>query len=104
MLFMIEKVKNDPVSPKMLKISGEDVMRALGIAPGPRVGSLLAILLEDVLDDPLRNTEEYLITKLEALGKLDEKALRALAESAKDKKQEVEAGMELEMKKKYHVQ
>ena len=27
LLFMIEKVKRDPLSPKMLKVSGDDVMR-----------------------------------------------------------------------------
>ena len=35
---MIEKVKRDPLSPKMLKVNGEDVMRELGLPPGPRIG------------------------------------------------------------------
>ncbi|MDP3948457.1 MAG: HD domain-containing protein, partial [bacterium] len=41
LLFMMEKVKHDPVSPKMLKIKGDEIMEILGIGPGPRVGQIL---------------------------------------------------------------
>ncbi len=44
-----------------LAISGEDVMRALAIAPGPRVGEVLARLLERVIDDPDLNTTDRLL-------------------------------------------
>ena len=50
LLFMIEKVKHDPLSPRMLKIKGDDVMRLLKIKPSPKVGFILSILLEEVLD------------------------------------------------------
>jgi len=55
LLFMIEKVKHDPIHPKMLCLRGDDVMKILSIPPGPKVGQILAILLEEVLDDPQKN-------------------------------------------------
>jgi tRNA nucleotidyltransferase (CCA-adding enzyme) len=44
-----------------LAIGGEDVMGALGIPPGRKVGQVLAALLERVLDDPKLNTREDLL-------------------------------------------
>jgi len=49
-----------------LAIDGHDVMRALGIAPGPEVGRRLEGLLEEVLEDPSRNTREWLLERLRA--------------------------------------
>ncbi len=103
LLFMIEKVKHDPVSPKMLKIKGDEVMEILGIKPGPRVGQILAILLEEVLDDPARNEAKYLESRARELGKLTDAELRAFSEKAKGKKEEFNAGVEEDMKKKYYV-
>ncbi len=47
-----------------LAVDGADVMRALGIGPGPEVGAALAGLLEEVLEDPARNTRERLLARL----------------------------------------
>src|SRR3989344_1908235 len=96
-LFMIEKGKHDPISPKMLKVNGEDVMKILGIPPGPRVGQALDILLEEVLDDPKKNTEENLGRRIRELGKLSEKELGKAREKARVKKEEFEQGIEAEM-------
>ncbi len=49
-----------------LAINGGDVMRELGIAPGPVVGSVLEELLERVTDTPGLNTREQLIGALRA--------------------------------------
>ncbi len=103
LLFMIEKVKRDPLHPKMLKIKGDDVMNILGISPGPKVGMILSILLEDVLADPLKNTKEYLTGKTKELGDFSEKELKILSKKAQEKKERAELGIEGEMKKKYHV-
>jgi tRNA nucleotidyltransferase (CCA-adding enzyme) len=46
-----------------LAVDGKDVMRVLGVAPGPEVGAILEKLLERVLDDPSLNERE----RLEAL-------------------------------------
>lgn len=103
MLFMIEKVKRDPLSPKMLKLNGEDVMRLLEIPPGPRVGWILSTLLEEVLDEPERNTKEYLEKRVAELGKLTDEELKRLSERAKEKKEEMEEEAEEEIKKKFYV-
>ena len=103
LLFMIEKVKTDPISPKMLKVNGNDVMEILKIKPGPRIGWILSILLEEVLDDPKRNTKENLELRIKELGKLNDWELEKLARSAKEKKDEFESGIEEEMKKKYWI-
>jgi putative nucleotidyltransferase with HDIG domain len=47
-----------------LAIGGRDVMDTLGIPPGPAVGETLEALLEEVLDDPSRNTRERLLERL----------------------------------------
>ena len=44
-----------------LKIDGNDIMRELGIPPGPEVGRILSDLFERVLDEPSLNTREKLI-------------------------------------------
>jgi tRNA nucleotidyltransferase (CCA-adding enzyme) len=45
---------------KDLAVSGADVMRVLGVGPGPVVGHVLTRLLERVLDDPALNQKETL--------------------------------------------
>ncbi len=104
LLFMIEKVKHDPLSPKMLALNGEELMKLLNIQPGRRVGYILNILLEDVLDDPSRNTKEYLEEKARTLSTHTDEELEEFALKAKDKKDEVQGDMEDEMKKKFYVQ
>jgi len=44
-----------------LAIDGNDVMRELGIAPGPEVGRVLNELFERVTDDPSLNTRDRLL-------------------------------------------
>jgi tRNA nucleotidyltransferase (CCA-adding enzyme) len=48
-----------------LAIGGDDVMRVLGLPPGRAVGETLEALLEEVLDDPSRNTRERLLARLD---------------------------------------
>jgi poly(A) polymerase/tRNA nucleotidyltransferase (CCA-adding enzyme) len=103
LLYMIEKVRHDPLHPKMLKIDGTDVMELLKIPPGPKVGAILGILLEDVLTDPTQNTEKYLRGRAEELGALPDKELEKIAARARETKDEFESGIENEMKKKHHV-
>ena len=103
LLFMIEKVKQDPILPKMLALRGEDLMALLKIQPGPRVGWILNALLEEVLDDPELNNKEYLGKQALKLGKLSDAELKKLAEKAKTRKNEFEEEEEEEIKKKFHV-
>ena len=45
---------------KELAVNGKDLM-ALGLKPGPGLGETLERLLDLVLEDPQRNTREYLL-------------------------------------------
>jgi tRNA nucleotidyltransferase (CCA-adding enzyme) len=57
-----------------LAINGEDVMRMLGIGPGPRVGRVLRGLLEHVLEDPTQNERETLLRLCREIGPLLDEA------------------------------
>jgi tRNA nucleotidyltransferase (CCA-adding enzyme) len=50
-----------------LEVDGRDVMRALGLPPGPEVGRVLESLLREVLEHPERNQRERLLARLDAL-------------------------------------
>src|SRR3989344_1064471 len=98
-----DKVQKDPISVGILKVKGDDVMKILRIRPGPKVGMALSALLEEVLQEPKKNTKEYLIGRIKELGELSEAELKKLAESGKEKKEEVEASRDRELKEKFWV-
>ena len=52
-----------PLTLKDLAVKGEDLIAA-GVRPGPDVGEVLQRLLGEVLDDPARNTKEYLLSRV----------------------------------------
>ena len=54
------------VSLKTLKVTGNDLMKA-GVPQGKRVGEILQILLDDVIENPENNTFEYLINKINSI-------------------------------------
>ncbi len=100
---MIEKVQQDPVHPKMLKIKGGAVMELLKIEPGPRVGKILAILLEEVLDDPTRNEIEILKSRVRELGRLSDAELAKLGEKAAKSAKAAQDRIDQEIKRKHAV-
>lgn len=102
--FMIDKVRRDPIHPKMLKLKGDGLMELLKIPAGPKIGQILSILLEEVLEGPERNTEAYLGTRAKELGEMAESRLRDLSKKARGTKEEFETGIEEKMKAKHHVQ
>ena len=55
--------ENPPLALKDLAVKGDDLIAA-GVRPGPDVGEVLARLLEEVLEDPARNTKEYLLSRV----------------------------------------
>ncbi len=103
LMFMIEKVAQDAIDTRMLALDGTDVMRLGGLEPSPKVGWILAVLLEEVLDDPLKNAEDALTARIKELNALPDAELKSLAAKAKDKKEEFERGAEEEIKEKFHV-
>lgn len=50
-----------PLTLKELAISGGDLMQQAGFEKGPRVGKVLALLLEEALRDPRKNDRETLL-------------------------------------------
>ncbi|MBP3277972.1 MAG: CCA tRNA nucleotidyltransferase [Butyrivibrio sp.] len=52
--------KKDCVSLKSLAVNGKDLI-SLGIKPSKQMGDILKAMLEDVLEDPSRNTKDYLL-------------------------------------------
>ena len=50
------------VSLKQLAVTGSDLIREAGIPEGPQVGVKLKELLALVIEDPSRNTKEYLLS------------------------------------------
>ena len=101
--YLIEKVSKDPISAKMLKINGNDLMSVLDIKPGPKIGQILDVLLGYVLDDPKKNTKEFLQKEAIKLGKLSDKELEKLAEKSKEEKSEIETKEDKMTKQKYWV-
>ena len=57
----------DPVDLRDLAIDGDD-LRLVGVAPGPKLGKILAALLELVLRDPALNTRERLLAEAQRLS------------------------------------
>jgi poly(A) polymerase/tRNA nucleotidyltransferase (CCA-adding enzyme) len=101
---MIDEVMRDPVSVGMLKIDGKQLMTLLGEKPGPRVGWILHALLEDVLDDPERNTLDYLEKRSFELASLPEKELRSLGEKGKEAQEEADEKEVKKIRSKHHVE
>lgn len=60
----INQVLKKPFSISDLKINGRDVMEALNIEPGPKVGEILNKLFEEVLEDSAKNNREYLLNRI----------------------------------------
>jgi poly(A) polymerase/tRNA nucleotidyltransferase (CCA-adding enzyme) len=101
--YVIEKVSQDPISVKMLKISGNDVMKILKIQPGPKVGQILDVLLGYVLTDPKKNKKEFLEKEIKKLGNLSEKELNSLVQKARKEREKIEMKRDEMTKKKYWV-
>ena len=98
--YMLERVQNDPISVKMLKINGEDLMKILKIAPGPKIGAILDVLLSEVIEDPELNTVEILEKRASELDKFNLEELRAKAKEVIEEKREAD---DKEIKKQHKV-
>ena len=100
---MVEQALRDPISVKMLKINGERIMEVARETPGPKLGYTLHALLEEVLDDPGKNTPEYLEARASALMRMPEAALRQLGEQGKEKREQEEEYAIQSIEKRHHV-
>jgi poly(A) polymerase/tRNA nucleotidyltransferase (CCA-adding enzyme) len=98
--YMVERVQNDPISVKMLKINGSKIMEILKIQPGPIIGAILDVLLAEVIEEPKKNKEKHLEKRVKELAKLDLPVLRKMAKEKIEEKREEE---DKEIKKRYWV-
>ncbi|HEX5774926.1 MAG TPA: hypothetical protein VFY28_03140, partial [Candidatus Paceibacterota bacterium] len=93
----------DPISVGMLKTDGSRIMDTFHVEPGPKIGYALHALLEEVLEDPRLNTEEYLDKRTQELLELPEEGLKKLGESGKKRREREEEQEIQEILKKHHV-
>lgn len=100
---MIEEAMRSPVSVGMLKINGEVLIEKFHVKPGIRMGWILHALLEEVLDDPNKNTEEYLEKRALELESLNDQKLKEFGEKGKEKRLEIEEGEIAEIRKRHFV-
>ena len=100
---MIDEVLHDPVSVGMLKMNGDIMLQEFHMKPGPRIGWMLHALLEEVLEDPQRNTLEHLSERVRGMEGLPDVELRKKGESGIEKRDEIEAGHIKEIKKRRKV-
>ena len=98
--YVIEKVSQDAVSVKMLKINGNDLMKDLSLAPGPKIGAILDVLLAEVIEDAEKNNREHLLKRAQ---ELDAEDLQKLREMAKEKIEEKKEEDDKEIKEKHWV-
>jgi len=98
--YMLEKVQHDPVSVKMLKINGDDLIKKLKLTPGPKIGAILDVLLSEVIEEPKLNNRELLLKRAKVLSKMEIEQLRLEAKKVISAKQEAE---DQDLKKQYKV-
>ncbi|PKM91417.1 hypothetical protein CVU82_02370 [Candidatus Falkowbacteria bacterium HGW-Falkowbacteria-1] len=98
--YMMEKVQNDPVSVKMLKVNGDIMIAELKMVPGPKIGAILDVLLAEVLENPELNDKKILLKKVKELDKLDLVQLRDKAKETIEEKRKEE---DRDIKKKFKV-
>jgi len=101
--YMFEKVSRDPISVKMLKVNGEDVMRILNVPPCPKVGQVLSYLLSYVLFDPKKNVRRTLEKEIKRLGQMSDSDLFVLFKKAKQEIEKIETKRDEMTKAKYWV-
>lgn len=94
---MIEECLRDPISVKQLAVDGNYLMklhlpgRQAGMKPGRRMGWILHALLEEVLEDPTKNTLEILTERVKDLDELNDATLQKLGEEGKQVKEQVDS-------------
>lgn len=100
---MIEQALQDPVSLKMLKTNGERIMKVTQETPGPKIGFVLHALFDEVLENPEKNTEEYLDNRAKELILLEINELKKLGEKGKEEMEEKNIEKVKEIRKQFKV-
>ena len=101
--YVIEKVSKDPISIKMLRVGGDEVLKILNIKPGPKIGLILDILFGHVLIDPRKNKKDFLEKEIKKLGGWSDQKLGSLAQDARKERSQIETKQDKMTKEKYWV-
>ena len=100
---MVEQALKDPISLKMIKTDGKRIMDVTQETPGPKIGFVLHALFDEVLEDPLKNTEEYLDKQATLLMKLSVEELKALGVAGKQEMEDKNKEQVKEIRKQFKV-
>ena len=98
--YMLDKVQHDPISAKMLKINGDDLIKTLKLQPGPKIGAILDVLLAEVIQEPKLNDKTILIKRAKELTKIDLSELRQQAQNMIEEKRQED---DKSIKKQYKI-
>ncbi len=100
---MVEQALKDPITLKMLKTDGKRIMDVTQETPGPKIGHVLHALFDEVLENPEKNTEDYLDTRAKELIVLSIEELKKLGEAGKKEMEEKNEEMVKEIRKQFKV-
>jgi len=100
---MVEQALRDPISVKMLQTNGNHIMEKFHEKPGPKIGHVLNALLEEVLENPDLNTEEYLDKRTGELLEMPGKSLKSLGDKGKERREAEEDAEVKQILDKHHV-
>lgn len=100
---MVEQALKDPVTLKMLKTEGKRIMDVTQETPGPKIGYVLHALFDEVLENPEKNTEDYLDKRAKELIVLSIDELKKLGEAGKKEMEGKNDEMVKEIRKQFKV-
>ena len=100
---MVEQALKDPITLKMLKTDGKRIMGVTQETPGPKIGHVLHALFDEVLENPEKNTENYLDTRAKELIVLSVEELKKLGEAGKKEMEGKNDEMVKEIRKQFKV-
>ena len=98
---LVEEVLRENITPGKLAIDGALIMKESGEKPGPRIGHIQHALLAETLEDPKKNTEEYLLKTVKELSSMSSEKLRKIGEKGRLRMYEEES-TEIEKIRKSH--
>ena len=87
----------------MLKTDGNRIMSVTQETPGQKIGFVLHALFDEVLDNPEKNTEEYLDNRAKELIKLSVEELKTLGQRGKEEMEAKNIEKVKEIRKQFKV-
>jgi putative nucleotidyltransferase with HDIG domain len=100
---MVEQALKDPITLKMLKTDGKRIMDVTQETPGQKIGYVLHALFDEVLENPDKNTSDYLDKRAQELIHLSVDELKVLGEAGKTEMSEKNKEMVKEIRKQFKV-